>query len=454
MRLFWKIFFLLLLTLLLTAALSSWISQKWMMENQQIDQRLSTLADFAETAVSLYESEGPHAYRQWLRHTLRRQHFQGALINEEGKHVLMRPVPGPLRPLLEKLMLEKKRIALIDLPMLAIALPVSHQGQQFYWLAATRLPPDTMAQGNRYLALIRILGALLVIVVISWLLTRMFTRPIRQLQHSSEKLGEGELTTRVPNRVSARNDELGELGRSFDTMATALDKLIHSHKQLLRDISHELRSPLARLQVALELARNEAGDRAADELDRIDLEAGRLNELIGEVLTLARFEQGAVEVTKQTLQLDGLIQTILDDAIFEAAADDKHMTPLHIEHCNISGDQLWIRRSLDNVIRNAIRHTEKGSGVEVSLLCHAAEAVIIIRDFGKGVDENLLTDLFEPFFRASKARTRHNNAAASGYGLGLAIAKRAIELHRGHINARNHPEGGLEVTIMLPRLNP
>jgi len=450
MRLFWKIFLLLLLTLLLTASLSSWLSQKWIMENQQIEQRLSILESFAETAVNLYALEGPHAYRQWLRHNLRSQRFQGALVDGQGKHVLFRPVPGPLRELAVQIVAEKKKVTIIHPPMLAVAIPVRHAGNLYYWLASTRLPPDAMQQESRNILLFRITMILLVIILISWLLTRMLTRPIRQLQQSSEKLGEGKLNTRVSASVSKRSDELGDLGRSFDSMAEALDRLIHSHKQLLRDISHELRSPLARLQVALELARNEAGDNAADELDRINLEAERLNELIGEVLTLARFEQGAVRAENEVLQLDELLQSILDDAIFEAESDNKQVTILQVDSCSICGDLIWIGRALENIIRNAIRHTESGSSVEVSLSCHTSDAVLTIRDFGKGVDEEMLPRLFEPFFRVSDAREREEKADTGGYGIGLAIAKRAIELHRGRISVRNHPEGGLEVTIVIP----
>jgi len=450
MRLYGKIFFLLVLTLLVTAGLSSWLSQKWMMENQAIETRLNALASLGETAVSLYELDGAEAYYQWKHHATRRQHFQAALIDAEASLASSPPINRHFMPLLEQVKRAQKKTTIIDPPRLAVGLPLVFQGHQYYWLADTRLPPEVMQQGGRQMLQIRVAMALLVILLISGLLTRMLTRPIRQLQESSKQLADGDLSARSATSVSERKDELGDLGRSFDHMAESLAGLVNHHKQLLRDISHELRSPLARLQVALELARNEAGDKAGDELDRIGLEAERLNALIGEVLTLARFEQGAVQAENKSLQLHEIVKALLVDAAFEAEYVGKQVILLEIESCQVFGDPLWLSRALDNIIRNAIRHTKAHGQVEVSLQCEGRDVVIIVRDFGEGVDEKLLSDLFEPFFRVSEARERHNTAQDSGYGLGLAIAKQAIALQHGTIHARNHAQGGLEVVITLP----
>lgn len=294
--------------------------------------------------------------------------------------------------------------------------------------------------------MIRLAVMLFAIGFVSWILTRMFTRPIQLLRESTIRLGNGALATRSAPHISCRSDELGELARSFDMMAGQLDQLIGSHKQLLRDISHELRSPLARLQVALELARNTASAQAEPELDRIALEAERLNELIGEVLTLARFDQGAVQATPAMIDLDQLLGDIASDAAFEAEAMNKRIEMDELPCCNLMADRVWLGRALDNVIRNAIRHTPIDSCVEISLTCAADSAAIHIRDHGSGVNALKLPHLFEPFFRASDAR-EHDN---SGYGLGLAIARRAVELHAGTITAHNHADGGLEVIIDLP----
>jgi len=210
-------------------------------------------------------------------------------------------------------------------------------------------------------------------------------------------------------------------------------------------VSHELRSPLARLQVALELARNKAGDKAATELERIDREADRLGALIGEVLTLARFDEGVTRADRQHLRLDLLLEDIVEDARFEAEADDKRID-LDTTEFALEADELWLGRALDNVIRNAIRHTATGSAVEVCMTRSAQGASIEVRDHGPGVPESALSHLFEPFYRASEARDRDSG----GYGLGLAIAERAIRMHGGSVDTRNHPGGGLVVSITLP----
>ncbi|ATX79073.1 two-component system, OmpR family, sensor histidine kinase CpxA [Mariprofundus aestuarium] len=452
MRLFWKVFLLLLATLVLTAAISGWLSQKWLEENRSIELQMAALAAPAETAAALYRDGGLEAYRQWQRHTLRRdQHIHGRLLDKQGNNLHMRSLPPELQELSQQVIKQQGKIEVVNPPLLAVALPVSYQGETYYWAAFTRLQPESIQHSVRQSLVVRLTVALLAIALISWLLTRMFTRPIRILQKTTEQLGAGSLNARTDPYVASRKDELGALACSIDKMAVQLESLISSHKQLLRDISHELRSPLARLHVGLELARSAAGKSAQEELNRIEKEANLLNELISEVLTLARIEQGAVEIQRQPLQLDEIVDEIVADAAFEAEAQDKTIRITEQVACRISGDHLWISRALDNVIRNAIRHTPVGSGVEVSLTRSGEQIKIEVRDFGSGADEAILAKLFEPFVRGSEARERHSGS--SGYGLGLAIARDAIELHDGDISAANHKESGLIITIALPCLD-
>jgi two-component system sensor histidine kinase CpxA len=449
MRLFWKLFFILMLTLILTAGVSTWLGQKWLAENRLIETRLASLARQGETAISLFEAEGTAAYRHWLKRSSRIHRFRGMLLDRHGKRILNRPIPERMRSLADRVLKQKQRINIIHPPMLAVAVPLQGQSESFYWVARSHLSPEQLHKSSEHLLFIRLISTLLAIIFVSWLLTRMFTRPVRLLQNTIEQLGQGKLTARTPTAVSRRKDELGDLANSFDDMAEQLNSLVNSQKQLLRDISHELRSPLARLQVALELARNECGDKAGEELDRIGKESERLNELIGEVLTLTRFDQGSVQADNTPLQLDGILKEIADDAAFEADAMGKSVD-IHItEACTINGDSLWLSRALDNVIRNAIRHTPAGAGILISLSLQKDQARITVRDSGTGVPEKSLPDLFEPFFRTTEARERHSG----GYGLGLAIAQRAVKLHNGQISAANHKNGGLEVTIKLPLSN-
>jgi len=447
MRLFWKVFTALILTLLLTAAASTWLSQTWIQSTSEEKTQIDALAGLGQTAVSMYEMGGRSGYRRWLHQTTRTHHFRGGLMDAQGHHILPRPLPQQLQRLLKRAIREQQTKRIIRPPVLAVAAPIAGESTQYFWVASTLTPPEQMRSNRQNMLMLRIAIMLLAMTLVSWLLTRMITRPIRLLQQTTEQLGQGSLSQRTPKHLSGRRDELGDLARSFDNMAIQIESLLHSHKQLLRDISHELRSPLARLQIALELARDETGDAAISELDRIGIEADRLNALISEVLTLARFEQGNIDTDMTSLQLDKLVVEVAEDAAFEATVTGKSVNYSDLCECHILADRLWVKRALDNVIRNAVRHTANNSQVRISMTSNEYNAEIRIRDHGNGVNEAQIPHLFETFFRASEAR---ESTTDSGYGLGLAIAKRAVELHHGHIQAMNHPEGGLEVVIRLP----
>jgi len=449
MSLFWKVFAALLVSLLMTAMASSWLSRTWLMADQVIESRISSLLEFGQTAVEIYAAGGIRAYRQWLHQQGRNHIMIGALLDEHGRSLLPRPLPPELHQLAQQAAAGELPRRMIRLPMIGIIESVSFGDQRYIWLASSRLSPGEMRSTGIYSLAIKLAIAILALILVSWLLTRMVTRPVRQLQQSTIRLGDGDLQATAPTALATRGDEFGDLARSFDTMAGQLGSLIHSHQKLLSDISHELRSPLARLQLALELARHEAGDKAAGELDRIELEAGRLNALIDEVLTLARFDQQQVHNELQAVQLDQLLQEIATDAAFEAEAMNRHIRLQQPEPCCMMADPVWLRRGIENVIRNAIHHSVTGSSVDIELRCESNSAVVMVRDHGKGVDEALLPRLFDAFFRISEAR----ETDGSGYGLGLAIARRVINLHQGVINASNHPEGGLQMEIRLPRVH-
>jgi len=446
LSLFWKLFFALLLSLSAIATASSWFSQRWLLQTQQTEMRLAQMAGYADTAANLYIDEGPAALRRWLRNSMRQQHFRGSLLNHEGRDILNRRLPPDLEPIIKNAIEKNQQLQLVRPPHLLAVVPVATAQGNYFWVANSRIAPDTMQQNRQYTLIFQLILGLAIILMVSWLLTRMFTRPIRQLQQSAARLGSGHMSTRTPESLTARGDEIGELAQSFDTMATQLEGLMESHKQLLRDVSHELRSPLARLNVALELARNAAGDKADEELSRIGLEAERLNALIGEVLTLARFDQGAIAADMQPLSLSDLLREIIADASFEAEAANKQVQAGALETCQLQGDRLWLGSALDNVVRNAVRHTDKDTAVEIDMRCHRGQAEISVRDHGPGVPDEAMGSIFEPFFRAESSRSRDSG----GYGLGLAIARQVVELHDGSITASRATGGGLLITISLP----
>ncbi|MDQ6972592.1 MAG: HAMP domain-containing sensor histidine kinase [Mariprofundaceae bacterium] len=445
MRLFWKLFLILLLSMSCIAAASSWFSQRWLLESQQFDQRLDRLSALGQSAADLYTDNGPRSLGRWLRRTMQETHARAFLLDAGGFNLLPRPLPPELGRKISQAVGTQRSLRLIRPPLLLSVSPVISSGETFFWVVSSRIPPQMMRENRQQSLLLRLGIALAAILLLSWLLSRMFTRPIRALQGSAVRLGSGDMQTRSDPALAARGDELGELARSFDGMAAQLESLMSSHKQLLRDVSHELRSPLARLSVALELARHAAGDKADEELSRIGLEADRLNLLIGEVLTLARFEQGAIEGEMRPLDLAELLSQVAADAGFEAEASGKQVQVGDLSACTIRGDSLWLSRALDNVLRNAVRHTDAGTAVNVSMNNSGQQVRISVRDHGPGVSPDALPRLFEPFYRADAARS-----PGSGYGLGLAIARRVVELHGGSIHAGPAPGGGLTIDILLP----
>jgi two-component system sensor histidine kinase CpxA len=277
-------------------------------------------------------------------------------------------------------------------------------------------------------------------VLLCYWLTYHLTSPVRALQKAVERFGRGDLAARTG---STRRDELGRLARAFDRMAGRIATLMDAERRLLLDISHELRSPLARLGVAVELARS--GEDPDTSLNRIQKEADRLNSLVGQLLEVTRVEGDPGSLRRDVVRLDELVSQAVDDSGIEAAA---HGCSLHYESpgaVTLDGDHELLRRAVENVVRNAIRYAPRDTRVDVVLATEGAQAIVKVRDRGPGVPEEALPHLFDAFYRVDRDRDR----ASGGVGLGLSIARRAIELHQGNIRARN-ADPGLEMTIELP----
>jgi signal transduction histidine kinase len=279
-----------------------------------------------------------------------------------------------------------------------------------------------------------------VAVLLCYLLAYYLTAPVRQLEKAVERFGGGDLSARVG---SMRQDELGHLARTFDRMANRIETLVTAERRLLLDISHELRSPLARLGVAVELARS--GENLDASLNRIQKESDRLNALVGQLLQVTRAEGDPSSLRRHPVQLDQLVQQLVDDSLIEAAARGCELKFERREPVLVEGDPELLRRAIENVIRNAIRYSPRETAVEVSLARSNGKAVVDVRDHGPGVPEEALPHLFDAFYRVETDRNR----ISGGIGLGLSLARRAIELHKGAIRAKN-AQPGLEVEMELP----
>ena len=313
--------------------------------------------------------------------------------------------------------------------------PGAHAGRLFR--SGSRLP----GIGGFRLAI-----AVLVSGVVCYGLARYLTTPIRRLQAASAEIANGNFSIRVDG--GRRRDELGDLGRDFDRMAEHLERLNASQQQLLRDVSHELRSPLARLQIAVALARQRGSDLVESELDRIEREAEALEELIRQLLSVARLESGAAELSLEDLAIDELVQAVAHDANYEGREDGKAVAVEGTSNARVPADRAMLKSALENVVRNALRHAPEDSRIEITVTRDddGGQAMIAVRDHGPGVPEALIGELFKPFVRGDYARDRRSG----GYGIGLAIADAAIRRHHGTISASNHPDGGFYVEIRLP----
>jgi len=279
-----------------------------------------------------------------------------------------------------------------------------------------------------------------VIVLLYWLAAVGLVLPIRKVSRSAESFGRGDLTARVTTR---RQDELGDLARSFNKMADRLENLITSERRLLQDVSHELRSPLARLKLATKLARTSSDPQAA--LDRIERDLDRMTSLMSDIVEITRLEADPSPLELTDLSLDLLIDSIVEDCRIEAETHRCSIAASGGVRHPIRGNEELLRRAIENVVRNAIRYSPQGALVEIFTSEDSGVAKIEVRDHGPGVPPELCARLFEPFFRVEKAR----DTLRGGTGLGLSIASRAIQLHRGTITATN-ADPGLQVTMSLP----
>jgi two-component system, OmpR family, sensor histidine kinase CpxA len=294
-------------------------------------------------------------------------------------------------------------------------------------------------------------AALLVSGAICYALTRYLTGPVLRLRAAARRLAQGELSARASD-TRPRRDEIGELVSDFNVMAERVEALVTSQRQLISDMSHELRSPLARINATVGLARQRLGENVL--FDRLERDAERLNDMIGRLLTLARLDMTATSPEMRRIDLKGFVADVVADAQWEALERECRVDFVCNGDCTIEANPDLLRSAAENVIRNAVRYTAPGTAVEVRVECRHGNngdaASIRVADRGPGVPDTELSNIFRPFYRVADARDRESG----GVGLGLAIAERVARVHGGSIHAENRAGGGLEVVLNLNEGSP
>ncbi len=400
----------------------------------------------ARRVVGELDAHGSAAANEQLRRLAQAEQLEACLFDQSGTRIagdhcavfepmIRKPLGAPGRPAADPtssvyrtLMRERSRTG------------------QIYYLA-TQIPFGPQA-AHRSLVGFAAHVALLLLVssAVCYLLAMQLTRPILRLRRASTQIAEGKLDARVDATVERRGDEFGDLGRDFNAMAERIQDLLSSQRQLISDVSHEVRSPLARMNLALDLARRRLGNDPA--FDRIGIDLEKLNEMIGRLLTIAKLESGGAPMERKTVELSGMVREIVEDARMEARERRCTIVCECAGEARINGDESLLRSAMENVIRNAVYYTHPETEIRVELNANAGakRCALMVSDRGPGVPERDLEKIFKPFYRVAEARDRQSGGA----GLGLAIASRVIGMHGGSIAAANREGGGLEVRIELP----
>ena len=400
----------------------------------------------AQKAAEVFEQSGAAALSAALQATEKSSGVNSTLFDQSGRELSGRNVPAGASELIARVAETNDLEFNFAGPGTLVARPVtSSRGQRYIYVAHIQRPPfqpflQTLA--------IRLLIVLVIGGIFCYWLARYLTTPLFKLRTSTNQLAEGDFSARVGTNLAKRRDEVGQLGRDFNTMAERLESMVKAQQRLLGDISHELRSPLARLGVALGLARQRSGPEATGSLDRIERESDNLNEMISQLLTLTRLESGTDGRKRSEVDLDALVREVSEDADFEARSLNRAVQVVASDKCSINGVEDLLRSAVENVVRNAVRFTPEGTAVEVALRKQNGSsdnfAVISVRDRGNGVPAESLEKIFRPFYRTEDARDRQSGG---GTGLGLAITERAVRMHGGTVCAANAPEGGLSVEM-------
>jgi two-component system sensor histidine kinase CpxA len=450
--LYWRIFlsFWLALALILVGTVSVVVNGE---QQRRFSRAWTQRAEIYAQATQTFESGGASALRDWLKGMHRADNSAPIFITDtSGQEMLGRSIPDYLREPPERFAASHDVLLHPTLKGIGGPLVLVGPDARTYHVIVGPLRAGPHLFGELEMPAVStatLVIALVVSAVVCFFLARYLVLPVDQLRRATRQIASGDLDVRVSPKLKGRHDELGLLAADLDTMSERVRNLLELKQQLLRDVSHELRSPLARLQLALSLARREEGSGVERHLARIGCEADRLEELIARTLKLARLERPMQGIERTQVDVAELLTNIVADVAIEADAHGCSVALETARPLEVNGDPELLRSALENVIRNAVRYAPAGSKVGIDARRGDGRRIeVIVRDHGPGVPEKDLELIFEPFYRVDAARNR----AVGGDGLGLAIAARAVAIHGGTIQARNLGSGGLAVQLSLPAL--
>jgi len=441
LRIFLTNWIAMILVLIFTVIATLWLADQRALHEQVRQDEL------ARQASSVLAAQGVPGLRNWLALESERVAPDYLLVlDRHGDDLLGRRVPDGLRTQIGRGGPLRRTAPFGTWHDVRLLSQLVTPSDETYALSLLRHRPGPFGVfGSKETPIITALATLLASGIVCYLLARYLSDPIRHLRAATRSLADGNLSARVSSLMGTRRDELALLAVDFDVMAERLRSLLESQRQLLRDVSHELRSPLARLQIALGLARRPHAN-LEQEFDRIEQETQRLDELIGEILSLSRLDDPARELLREPVALEELLETLIESVRIEAEPRWLRLELHATAPVTLEGDRELLYRAIENVLRNALRFSPTGSQIDIRTVLEKQRVLISVRDHGPGVPEGLLERIFEPFWRVGKARDRDSG----GHGIGLAITARVAALHGGSARARNMPDGGLEVTLALP----
>jgi two-component system sensor histidine kinase CpxA len=443
-RLFWKIFLpfwvaqaLLLGVLYLRVHYRITSEHPWWIQPERREMPV-----LANLAAQQFEQQGQPGLSQMLDSLSLPTRSRFWLLDASGRELSGRPLPEQIVRAAAAADRKEGLYSSYEANVLA-ARATTDRGR--YLLVAEMTPPPLRERipGDLLwtLKLGTIFSALMCLVIAHYL-----TKPIERLRDATHELARGNLDIRAGENLGNRHDEIAELVRDFDTMAGELRTQIQSERNLLSGVSHELRSPIARIRLALALARDAGDDERAEMLNRIEQDTIQLDSMLEQILAVARLESGQQKPKFEQLALNEIIDDVLDDAKFEAAATGAEISYRPGAEIKVNGDPGLLRSAIENVVRNAIFYSGETGKIEVRLDKANNEAVVSVRDNGPGVPETALPLLFKPFYRVDDSRGTNTG----GMGLGLAIVRNAVAVHGGSVSAKNVSPHGLEVELRLP----